>query len=390
MHSVLPQVNTRLLRSLVIAALSAIAACTTTAPPPQAIAPLVLPDRTVQLADVPFLAPRQDLLAMDEEMEAFVQRYTGNLASRRQRLTQLHRSMRSSALLDLEYEPGAEGSAREAYHRGTVNCLSYAHLMVAMAREAGLNARYQWVDVRPTWSRMGERVAVRLHVNVLIKTRVGDEYMADIDPLQPADITGTHLLSDTDAEALYHSNIAMAELAREQLPSAWAHAVRAVQLSPKMSHLRVNLGAVYRHSGQHAEAEQSYLYALQLDGRDRSAMNNLMVLYGMDGREEEHVYWQQRIERYRQSNPYYYAWHGDKAGEAGDWDGALAYYQQALALASGDSNLLYTTGLIHYQLQQYEEASRFIIEAIEHASLRREIDSYQAQLDRVKREQVRG
>jgi Flp pilus assembly protein TadD len=400
MHGVLPgQVSDRLpsiavghvQRWLGVVLLCGIVGCSSLPSSPDAqpeILPLKVADHSVGLEDVTFLAPTPELLALDDEMEAFVARYTRDLRSQRGRLNQLHRAIRGNGVLNLQYDPYAEGSAAEAFHRGTVNCLSYANLFVAMAREAGLNARYQWVDVRPRWSRLGERVAVSLHVNVLVRVRDGAEYMADIDPLRPGDITGTRVISDQDAQALYHSNIAMDALSEESLDQAWAHAVRAVQLAPKMGHLWVNLGAVYRRSGQHDAAEQSYLYALQLDSQDRSAMNNLVVLYELQGRADEQAHWQQRIARYQGSNPYYHAWLGDKAGEEGNWPLALTHYQEALSLARDDSRLLYATGLIYHHLEELTAASRLITEAIAHATLRSEIQNYQTQLDVVKREQL--
>ncbi|MEH6571434.1 MAG: tetratricopeptide repeat protein [Halioglobus sp.] len=378
-------------RSLSFALLFVITACSSVSHGPDRameIAPLQLVDRAVTVDDVAFLAPTPDLLALDEEMKSFVARYTEGLSLQRQRLINLHRAIKSAGVLSMRYDPAAEGSAQEAFYSGTVNCLSYAHLLVALAREAGLNAQYQWVDVRPRWSRMGERVTVGLHVNVTIKMRGGLQYMADIDPLESRDITGTHVISDSDAQALYHSNIAMRALAEESLVDAWAHAVRALQLNDEMPHLWVNLGAVYRQAGQHDVAEQSYFYALSLDSRDRSAMNNLAVLYKLQARDEESAYWQAKIGRYQDSNPYYHAWQGDKLGETGNWAAALTHYQRAVLLAPSDSRLLYATGLIHYQLEDYDAASTLISEAIDLAPLRREKDSYQIQLDAVRAEQL--
>ena len=376
--------------TLIILATSACSSLSSGPVARQELFPLQLADRTVGMEDITFLAPTPDLLALDEEMEAFVALYTQGLRSQRQRLMQLHRSMKGAGVLNLQYDPFAEGSAIEAFHRGNVNCLSYAHLFVAMAREAGLDASYQWVDIRPQWSRMGERVAVRLHVNVVVKVRGGEEFMADIDPLQPRDITSTHVISDRDAEALYHSNIAMDALSEERMAIAWANAARALEISPEMPHLWVNLGAVYRINGQHAEAEQSYLHALKLDARDRSAMNNLMVLYGMQGRTDEQAYWQKQITRYQNANPYYHAAKGDIAGEKGNWSEALVNYQQAVRLSPQDSRLLYATGLIHSRLEELEAASRLISKAIEHATLRSEVRNYQTQLEVVRQQQLAG
>ena len=372
---------------------AALLACSSLPESPRSVselAPLQLQGRTVAVAEVAARAPTPDLLAIDQEMRDFVALYTGGVRNSRQRLTMLHRAVIGAATLNLQYDPVAEGTAIEVFHRGSANCLSYANLFVALAREAGLDAGYQWLEVRPQWTRLGERIMVRLHVNVMVKLNNREHYMVDIDPLPSRDITGSQAISDTEAQALYHSNIAMEALAAEQLEQAWLNAVRALQLSPGTAHLWVNLGAIYRFAGQHREAESNYLYALQLDPWDRSAMNNLVVLYGIEGRAQDRDYWQVQVARYRDENPYYHAWLGDQAAEDQDWHAALRHYEEALALLPEDSRLLYAAGISHYQLDELAAASTYIKRAIKTANLRSDIDAYQLQLDAVRRKQLAG
>ena len=350
--------------------------------------PLQLPDRVITLDDVELAPDAPDLLAMDEAMRQFVETYAGGRGSQRTRLVNLHQAVKSPAMLDMRYDPFAEGSAMDVFHTQSANCLSYAHLFVAMAREAGLDAQYQWLEVRPQWTRMGERVAVRLHVNVLVKTNRGEQYMVDIDPLASRDIAGSKRLSDQDAVALYHNNLAMDSLAQDDVETAWIQLVKALQLSPGMGQLWVNLGATYRRSGQLEAAERAYFRALSHDGGDRSAMNNLVILYNQMGREQEKNYWVDRVERYREANPYYHAWLGDKAAEADDWATALTHYDDALDLSPGDSRLLYSAGLIRYQLGDLEGASEYIAEAMEAATLRGDVEDYRIQLEAVQREML--
>ena len=352
------------------------------------LAPLVLEGRVITVEDAERIAPTPELLTLDDDMRDFVATYAGKRSSQRQRLVNLHQSVKSPAILDMQYDPFAEGGAEETFHRGSANCLSYANMFVALAREAGLDASYQWVEVRPQWSRMGERVAVRLHVNVLVKTRAGDRFMVDIDPLSSNEITGSRVLSDQDAAALYHSNIAMGALAEEQLDTAWIQAVRALQLSPGTGHLWVNLGAIYRVAEQYEDAERSYFRALQINQFDRSATNNLVVLYEYLGREEDHAYWSDRSRRYRDRNPYYHSWLGDLAGEADDWPLALGHYQRAVKLMPEDSRLLYGLGIIYHQLGDFDAATEQISLAIERASLNREIEEYEIRLESVREDQL--
>ena len=389
-------VRTPLCIAMSLFALIFLTACASNTTQPDAVAnlsPLMFGTRVITVDDVATLAPIPDLLGVDDDMREFVETYTGDLHSDRQRMNHLHQSITSNAILDIDYVADAEGVAQEVFHRGTANCLSYASLFIALAREAGLDANYQWVKVRPQWSRVGERVAVRLHVNVIITLRRGQEYIVDIDPLRPSETTGTNVLSDTDALALYHNNIAMGALARNEFDEAWVHSVRALQLSPQMSLLWVNIGAIYRVSGQHEDAQSSYFTALALNSRDRSAMNNLVVLYELEGNEEQAKYWSDQVARYRIDNPWYHAWLGDKAGEAGDWSQALMHYSDARRRDSEDGRLQYAVGLIYYQLGDLSEAQRFVAMAIETVSetggmRHSELEAYQLQLDTIMKEQL--
>ena len=180
----------------------------------------------------------------------------------------------------------------------------------------------------------------------------------------------------------------MDALANENIEQAWLHAVRALQLSPAEPHLWVNLGAIYRYAGQYAAAEENYLYALELDPWERSAMNNLSVLYGIQGREEEREHWLSKVAFYRNANPYFHAWLGDKAADSGDWHEALQHYEEALDLLPGDSSLLYATGLIYYRLDELQEASGYIEQAIENATLSSELETYRVQLKTLRQKQA--
>ncbi len=370
-----------------------LAACS--AQPPDRVGVAALPalqldDRSVALDAVSARAITPDLLAINTPMREFVARYTAGIDNSRQRLLALHEAVQGAGVLGIRYDPFAEGTAQEVFARGSANCLSYANLFVALAREAGLDAHYQWLEVRPQWSRVGDRVLVGLHVNVVVKLHDGSSYMVDIDPLPARDIAGSQEISDRDAAALYHGNIAMDALAAEEVEAAWLHAVRALQLSPDMSHLWVNLGAIYRQTGQYRAAEDSYLQALALDQWQFSAMSNLALLYERQGREAEQSYWQERVEGYRRNNPYYYAGLGDEAAAAGDWQAALEYYQRAVRLNPENSQLLFARSLIYYQLDNLEAAAADLKRAIEHATLRSDLDNYQWQLEQLRRAGVAG
>lgn len=333
------------------------------------------------------LQPR-DILATTEEMREFAVRHTGGNNYSRTRLMSLHWAVKSKGMLGMHYDPFAEGTARQAFERGSANCLSYAHMFIALAREVGLDARYQWMEVRPEWHRMGERVAVRLHVNVLVRMRDGSEYTVDIDPLNRAQVAGTRRMSDAEGLALYYNNIAMNALGEERPVEAWQYLVRGLEVAPGLSHLWVNLGAIYRYSGQYRAAEQAYFRALGIDHRDRSAMNNLVVLYEAQDRIDERDYWLDQLKHYREMNPYFHANLGNIAMEEGRWDDAYAHYSRARALQPNDGELVYSQGLAEYRRGNQAEAERLILKAIDKAAYQVVKEQYRVQLRSIREEQA--
>ncbi len=352
--------------------------------------PLRIESGTLAAVDVAADVPVPDLLAVDKQMRDFLERYAGGPRTQRQRLLALHQALIGAGTLGLQYDPFGEGTASEVFHRGTANCLGYANLFVALAREAGLEADYQWLEVRPQWTRLGERVVLGLHVNVRVRLRSGEEFMVDIDPPPAREVTGATAVGDAGAQALYLANLAVDALGEGDLTRAYSHTVRAIQIAPRMSHLWINLGAIYRQAGQHREAESAYLYALQLDPSAHSAMTNLVLLYQLEDRPQAAALWEQRVAAYRDANPYYHAWLGEEAQAAGDSRRALRHYDRAIELAPGDSQLLFVRGQIHYDLGQFEAAEADMEQAIESARLRSDIEFYRQVLDRVRREQVVG
>lgn len=375
------------LRLAVLTLVSALMACAHTADPLppnlNVLEPLQSGAVEVSVADAEALAPTPDLLALSDEMRQFVDRYVRTAGSRRQRLHLLHSSLRSPALLGVDYEPGADGTAAQAFDGGVANCLSYAHLFVSMARYAGLDARYQSVTLRPQWTRYGDRVALRQHVNVVVRISRTEQYMVDIDPVQRDSIADTRLLADVDAFALHHNNLAMNHLRLEQLEGAYAHAVRAVSLSAATDYLWVNLGVIYSRAAQVDAAQRSYLTAIDLNADSRSAMNNLVVLHTRQGELESAAFWEQQVAEHRQRNPYYYIYLGEEAEKAGDLEAALAHYQNAIKRKSGDAEFYFRLGKVYFSLKQPGRSIYYVEQAIERSQVVGERKEYQAFLERI-------
>ena len=348
------------------------------------IEPLRLGDKALNVDSALKMGPAPDLLVIDDEMKAFVETFTDQGMSRRERLHSLHRAFNTPGLWPIRYDAAVDGSAKETFYAQRGNCLAYANLIVAIAREAGLDARYHWMEVRPEWTRMGELVAVRLHVNALVRTSRKENFLVDIDPLQVWEVAGSRDLSDDDAKALHLNNLAMKALLNNDLETAWSNLVQAIRLGPALPPLWVNLGVLYGKTGQLEAAQRSYQESLRLNPGERSAMINLVSLYEQLGLEQQKAHWQKRVESYRANNPFYHAYLGDLAFEQGDMVVAGIHYDQAVALQPDNSGILYTAGLIQFKLGELESAEHYLAEAVKHATLTRDLRLFRRKLDQVR------
>ncbi len=371
---------------LVLASLPILAACTsTTSTRPDANGIVPLHDHgggvTAQMAAQ--RAPTPDLLFMTDAMRDFVDRYVNTLKNPWQRLQVLHQSLRSDALLGIDYDYRADGTAAEVFTRGTANCLSFAHLFVAMARHAGLDASYHLLDLRPQWSRLGAQVVRSQHINVLVRLDHDRHFMIDIEPVDRHHIAESNPIPDVVATALHHNNLAMAHLFEEQLETAYLHAVRALTFGPEIDFLWVNLGAVYARADNHFASADAYRTALQIDPASPSAMNNLMIFHQRRGEAELAQHWAARIRHYRARNPYYHASLGERAAAAGNLQQAVRHFEAAIRRKRNDAELYYQLGRIYGELQRPKQAVKYLQLAVDGAQLAQQRDKYLALLKRI-------
>ena len=107
-----------------------------------------------------------DLLRLDDEMRAFfaarVHRYNGIEA----RTDEIVEAILGEKGLRFTYEADGLYDVREAFRRRRGNCMTFAMLVVAVAREHRVPAKFNEVDIRPHWSRTGGLVLESRHINV--------------------------------------------------------------------------------------------------------------------------------------------------------------------------------------------------------------------------------
>jgi Tfp pilus assembly protein PilF len=79
-----------------------------------------------------------------------------------------------------------------------------------------------------------------------------------------------------------------------------------------------------------AEAEAIYLHGLKVNPRDYTIMHNLAGLYKDTGNLAQHQYYQERVRKHRNANPYYIYRRALEASEQQDYVKALQLIKNAI------------------------------------------------------------
>lgn len=300
---------------------------TTTIPPPLAnLGPVVA-------------IPAEDVLEVTPEMEAFLERYVLPYQNLQTRLNLLTTAIISSGVLGFYYNETRTLTASQAFAARSGNCIGFANLMVALARKAGLSARYQEVRRMSQWSSRADTLLLVKHINVVV-FGPGFSYVIDVSGLTFDRGEPRRLVSDDYAKALFYNNLGAEALLQEDLTSAWSNLVTATRLQSGATDPWINLGVVYKRNGQARAAEVAYHSALQINPRDYSAMNNLYELYLTEDNLPAAAELADKVDQYRRKNPYFLMKLSEVALQEGDFDYSIDLISRAIKKKDDDA-LLY-------------------------------------------------
>jgi tetratricopeptide (TPR) repeat protein len=309
------------------------------------------------------LVSQQAIFALDDEMRAFVARHARRGLRPRQRLEQLLLGMRNIGLFELDYATDVTLTARETFYERRGNCLSFTILFVALAREAGLDVRFQLVEIPPSWTGDSELVILNNHINALIRTAVEPDYVVDFNVAEYKGNYATRTVSDSYAMALFYSNRGVEAMTDGRDEESLAYFRHSIDAYPDIAGPWVNLGVLYSRRGLAEHAESAYLHALSADARDRSALVNLVKLYGERGDDALADQYRERVRRYQQRNPYYHYSLASSAYKDRRPREAVELIDKAIRLKKDEHQFYYLRSLALYDLGDMDAARRDLARA---------------------------
>jgi tetratricopeptide (TPR) repeat protein len=305
-------------------------------------------------ADVPPVAS-VDLLAISEEMKAFVNEHARLRGDARDKAWHLVYASLHPHVLNFDYDPMVTLTSSEAFDQKRGNCLTFSSMFIAMARYAGLQAWFQEVKVFPEWDSQNDTVLVSMHVNAVVRDRF-DDYLIDVSRRERKFSEVSRVMSDAEAEAQYYNNLGADALVQNNVPLAYAYFRKSIELRPGLAYVWSNLGVTLKRNGQIDAAMRAYRAALDYDRDHPTSLNNLYVLYEERGETDKLEAIAARVERSRQRNPYYLRFQAQIANREARYDEAVDYSRRAVRLAREDYRLHYTLAESLYFNGDYSEA----------------------------------
>jgi len=189
-------------------------------------------------------ADANELLGLDDGMRLFVSEQLAPIEDPARRLRKLSDLLLASPEYALEYHGEITLTARELFARRAGNCLSFTALVVALARESGLDAAFEDVPVVPSWHRAGTAFVVERHVNALV--RIAERrFVLDFRRPDTALYSGARVIPDANATAQYYGNLGVERFTDGDFAGAYRQFERGLTVDPTAALLWINLGVVF-------------------------------------------------------------------------------------------------------------------------------------------------
>lgn len=277
-----------------------------------------------------------ELLKTDEPMRRF---FGERIHPRRQRSDQL-RELLDAILqpdgLNFTYDFQCTLDARETFRQRRGNCVSFAFLVVAIAREFGFEASFQNVAIPDRWDRIGPLVISVQHMNVRVKAG-GELYLIDLrmDVVSGIDRTAIKVVDDKRACAQFYDTLGVFELLHARPAEALRYMMLATSTDPNCAGAWANRASVHSRLGDLAAARSCFERSLQADPRDLFALEGYVSLLQRLGSPEDlriAAKFERRAQTVRDRNPYHQQHLATRAQEHGDWAAAEKLLRRAIAL----------------------------------------------------------
>jgi Flp pilus assembly protein TadD len=329
-----------------------------------------------------------DILELSPEMIAFVAEHTVQSRSSEAKLRNLIYAIMGSGDFEIIFDEKTR-TARETFEDRRGNCFSFTSMFVAMARQVGLDAHYQEVEIPPLWSFVGQSFLLNQHINVHVRLGSSDVQVVDFNIIDFHASGATRVITDTRARAHYFNNIGAESMLGGDIQLALANFRQSLLEDTSFSPAWVNLGSLYRRDGYPGYAEAAYLRGLDAEQDNLVAMSNLANLYAAEGHAELAALYLEKVKQHRQKNPFYQFQLAIESFGGGDYEAAIKYTKSAIRLRDDEPRFYSLLSLSYLMSGDRDQALRWMEKAASVAAPDAERTRYQSKLNWLMRQNVK-
>jgi Tfp pilus assembly protein PilF len=370
--------------ALLLLAMLAGCATTTSAPPPSLAEPM-FHDELFAAPTEPVDAAR--IFALSEPMRRYLAEDIAAQLRTQGPQAGLLDALYRKGQLKLEYDASVTRNAAEAFAARAGNCLSLVVMTAALAKELNLTVRYQSAYLEETWSRTGNLLMRSSHVNLTLGPRKGDEHSRfgnslTIDFLPPEDLRGlrTVEIPERTIVAMFMNNRAVEALVQGRVDDAYAWVREAIRQDAGFNGAYNTLGTVYLRHGALAHAAQVFRHALALERDNTRVIANLAQTLTQQGEAAEAQRLLTRLAQLEQAPPFHYYKLGLAAMRRDDFQAARDLFAKEVERAEYNAEFQYWMGVVSLKLGDLATASRHLALAREYSTTRGEREQYAAKL----------
>jgi Flp pilus assembly protein TadD len=263
--------------------------------------------------------------------------------------------------LAMTYQEDATYTVAQAYANRQANCLTFTLLVIALAKEAGLDAYPQEMGETLSWREVGGTIYRDNHINAGIRVgghRYTIDPAADLVLIQqpPTVVSHERLL------AHYYNNVAVDRLQQGLLPVAMQDMAVALALDPGYATLWSNVGVMHLRNGDSGAAEHAYRTALALQPKDASALFNMVQLLDRRGDPRE-GYYRQRLARVEQNDPLQQYLEALDYERAHDYPHAIEHLQRAIQIKQDEDRFYAALARVYQSAGDTRRASSALARA---------------------------
>lgn len=302
----------------------------------------------------------------------------------------LYKALYDKRQIKIDYDGRKTKTAGETFRDRSGNCLSLAIMTAAFAKAMGFPATFQHVNVRESWSNVGELYFASRHVNIVIGRRNLDIprfqdqtslLVIDFFPPTTPVLRIASVLSEKEVVAMYLNNRAAEKLAENKIEEAYWLARQALQNAPEYAVAYNTLGIAYWRSGHYEAARVALEFALATDPEDLNTMSNLAQIYALTGQTQKSEQLAAYVKENRPKPYLYYFRLGKKEMALGNYAKAKELFSQELTREPEHHEVHFWLALAHFHLHELQGSKQHLAQAQEFSYTEKERQLYSSKLN---------